>query len=229
MVRTFMAALLVGVVLCAGAAGAQDAGGGMGAKIIAARKANAALLQQYTWGCRTEIHVDDKLKDVRIDQVQYGPGGALQRTVMNNQTFNQPIGFFRKAIAESELKKVEQYLEGLRALMGQYTLPTAAKVDQFIGSASMEAVKAPDGTELLKLTGANVVNPGDTMSLWADKTTHKLRKVEISTSYEGAPATISATYKSNAAGLNYVSMAQVDVPSKKITVMVHDYDYEPND
>ncbi len=229
MMRGTLLAGVIGILLSLGAMTAQDQGGGMGAKILAARQANAALMQQYTWNCRTEIHVDDKLKDVRIDQVQYGPDGNLQRTQLNNQAFNQPFGFFRKLAAESEMKQLEQYLTGLRGLLNQYTLPTAGKVNAFISSSTVSPVKAPDGTALLKLTGTGVVVPGDTMAIWADSATHKLRKVEISTTYEGVPATITATYKTAKSGMNYMSLAQIDVPSKKVVLMIHDYDYESND
>lgn len=54
-------------------------------------------------------------------------------------------------------------------------------------------------------------------------------KVEIATKYEGATGTMTATYKTDKAGLNYVSLAQIDVPNNKVTLMIHNYDYVPND
>lgn len=206
-----------------------EANGGPGATIEAARRANTALMLQYSWDCRTELITDGKEKDVRIDSVQYGPDGSLQRTQVNNQTFNMPIGFFRRVAADNELKQMEAYLKGLHGLLDQYTMSSAGKISAFLSKASVQPVTAPDGTALLKLQGSGVVMPGDTMAIWASRQTHKMYKVEITTQYEGATARMTATYKTNKAGLNYVSLAQIDVPDKKVTLMVHNYDYVPND
>ena len=92
-------------------------------RIMAARRANAALMRQYSWTSRTEVIDQGQVKDLRLDTVNYGPGGQLQRTIMNDQSAPLPMGFLRRRIAEDERTKVGQYLVGLRELLEQYTLP----------------------------------------------------------------------------------------------------------
>src|SRR5262247_3919542 len=86
-------------------------------RVTEARRANAALMRQYSWTSRTEVIDQGQVKDLRLDTVNYGPGGQLPRTIMNDQSAPLPMGFLRRRIAEDERTKVEQYLIGLRDLL----------------------------------------------------------------------------------------------------------------
>ena len=108
----------------------------MAVRITEARQANAALMRQYSWTSRTEVIDQGQVKDTRIDTVNYGPDGQLQRTVLNDQSAPLPFGFLRRRIASAERQKVEEYLMGLRGLLEQYTLPTAGKVQEFMNRST---------------------------------------------------------------------------------------------
>lgn len=205
----------------------QPPAGGLAGQIVAVRQANAAKLKQYQWDSRSEISMDGKQKDIRVEQVQYTPAGTLQRTVLNNQTCNMPIGFLRHAIAEGQLQQVEKFLHGLHDLLDKYTMQTAPAMDQFIAGAAVGSATAPDGSQLLKLVGTNVIQPGDSLTVWVNRATMAFQKVEVSTTYETVPATLTATYKTSRTGLTYLSMAEIDVPQKKVVLQVHNYDFEP--
>ncbi len=200
-------------------------------KLVDARKANAALMQQYEWNCRTELVEQEKVKDIRIELLQYGPGGQIQRTLINDQPSGRlPFGFLRRAIAEGQRQQVEQFITGLRELLDQYTLPTAGKVLDFMSSATVQFTQSADGKPLLQIQGSGVVVPGDTLSMWMDASTYKMTKVQIATTYKGDVANVNATYKTLAAGgLNYLSMAEVTVPAKQMSLQVQNYDYEENE
>ena len=96
------------------------------AQIAKARTANAALMKQYSWNSRVEVLDQGVVKDLRIELVNYGPMGQLQRNVLNDQSAPLPFGFLRRRIAENERAKVEEYLVGLRSLLEQYTLTADA-------------------------------------------------------------------------------------------------------
>lgn len=199
-------------------------------KIVQERKANDALLKQYTWTCRTELVDNGKVQDIRIEQVQYGPGGTLQRDLLNDDNFNHPKGLlFRRLIEQGQQQQLEKYLKGLRELLDKYTLPGPGKVLDFMASAKVEFTQAPDGTALLKMSGSGVVVPGDTLSLWADASTHKMRKLQITTTYEGGAATVNASFKTLGSGLTFMSLAEVEIPDKHLSLQAHNFDYEPND
>ena len=197
----------------------------MAARIAEARKANAALMQQYSWTSRTEVIDQGQVKDLRIDAVNYGLGGQLQRSIMNDQSAPLPFGFLRRRIAEVERQRVEQYLSGLRDLLEQYTLPTAGKVQDFMNRAT---ATGPDATGLFEVTGQNVVYPGDTFSIWVDPRTRHPQKVQVSTTFQGDPVNLTATFKTLPSGLNHVAYAEVTVPAKQLSVQVQNFNYNRN-
>jgi hypothetical protein len=173
----------------------------------------------------SEVIDQGQVKDLRLDAVTYGPGGQLQRTVMNDQSAPLPFGFLRRRIAEIERQKVEEYLSGLRDLLEQYTLPTAGKVQDFMSRAT---ATGPDAGGLFEMTGQNVVFAGDTFSLWVNPRTRHAQRVQVSTVFQGDPVTLTATFKTLASGLNHVAYAEVTVPAKQLSVQVHNFDYNRN-
>jgi len=191
-------------------------------RITEARKANAALMRQYSWTSRTEVIDQGQVKDLRIDTVNYGPDGQLQRSTMNDQSAPLPMGFLIRRIAEIERQKVEQYLGGLRGLLEQYTLPTAGNVQDFMNRAK---ATGPDASGLFEMTGQNVVSPGDTFTLFVDPATRHPRKVQVTTTFQGDPVSLTATFKTLPTGLNHVAYAEVTVPAKQLSVQVQNFDY----
>jgi hypothetical protein len=210
------------VVCSAQLASAQVANESLANQIIAARQKNAALMKQYSWNCRTELLENGSLKDIRIDQVMYGPDGQLQRTLLNNDPSSHPRGFLRRRIAEKEQEKMEKYLKGMRDVLDKYTLPTAGQVINFISTAT---IGTPDANGLLTITGNNVVKPGDTMTMTIYAPTRQPRSISVTTFFEQDEVTLSATCKTLANGLNYVAFAEVTVPMKNLTLQVQNYDY----
>ena len=197
----------------------------MAVRVTEARKVNATLMRQYSWTSRTEVIDQGQVKDTRIDAVNYGPDGRLQRSIMNDQSAPLPFGFLRRRIAEYERTKVEEYLTGLRGLLEQYSLPTAGKVQDFMNKAT---ASGPDANGLFEMTGRNVVFPDDTFSLWVDPRTRHAQKIQVSTTFEGDPVNLTATFKTLPTGLNHVAYAEVTVPAKQISVQVQNFDYNRN-
>jgi hypothetical protein len=197
----------------------------MAVLITEARKANAALLRQYSWTSRTEIFEDGQVKDIRIEAVNYSPGGQLQRTLLNDQGASLPHGFLRRAIAEHERKKLEEYLTGLRDLLEQYALPTAGKVLDFMNQAT---TTGPDASGLLEMTGQNVVSPGDVFTAWTDARTHQTRKIHVGTFYQGDTVSVAASFHTIDRGPTHLAYAEVIVPAKGIRVQVQNFNYNRN-
>ena len=128
-----------------------------------------------------------------------------------------------------EKEKLEKYFNGLHGILDQYTLPTAGKMVDFLAGAKVQLVHT-DGSSLLMMQGTNVVQPGDNLSVWADPSTYAFRKIQITTTdQDGNPVNVNGTCKTIPPGLTFVSMAEVDLPAKNITLQVHNYDYIQND
>jgi hypothetical protein len=192
-------------------------------RIAEAPEANAALMQQYRWTSHTQVIDQGQVKATRIDAVNYGPDGQLRRSMLNGRsTPLLPVGFERRHIGEADRQNVEEYLTGLRDLLEQHTLPTAGKVRDFLNRA---AASGRDAYGLFAMTGRNLVQPNDTVSLWVDPRTRLAQRIRVSTSFEGEPVTLTATFKTLASGLNHVAYAELTMPARQISVQVQNFDY----
>jgi hypothetical protein len=194
----------------------------MAVQITEARKANGFLMRQYSWTSRTELMEEGQVKDTRIEQVNYGPDGQLQRSLLNDTSAPLPRGFLRRDIAEQKRQEMEQYLTGLRGLLDQYTLSTTGKILDFINQAAMTG---PDANGLIAMTGTNVVVPGDNFSIWIQIPAKHTRKVQANTFYQGNVVELTATFNTLPSGLNCMAYAEVTIPAKQLSIQVHNFDY----
>jgi hypothetical protein len=204
---------------------AQIPNEGLAARIIAGRGANDTLLKQYSWTSRVKFYDNDAVQDLRIDTASFGPDGQLQRTLVNDQRSPLPRGFLRRRVAEQEKEKVEKYLIGLRNLLDQYTLPSAGKILDYVSQAQ---ISAPDSNGLLKLTGASLLMPGDSYTMWIEPATCHVRKIQVTTTYEQDMVELTSTCKTIQSGLTHLQFSEVDVPGKQIKLQVHNFDYNQN-
>ena len=205
------------------AQGSLASNANMAVQITEARKANALLMHQYTWNSRTELLENGEIKDNRIEMVNYGPGGQLQRSLLNDQSAPLPRGFLRRDIAEQKRQEMEQYLTGLRTLLDQYTLPTAGKALDFMNQA---VTTGPDANGIVTMTGSNVVVPGDSLTISALAATKHMTRVQANTLYQGNMVELTATFNTLASGLNYVAYAEVTIPAKQMSIQVQNFNYQ---
>ena len=197
--------------------------------IIAARQKQAALLHQYNWNCRTEIIENGKLQDLRIELVSYGPNGELQHSLLNDEQGRLPFGPFRKAIAEGQRKQLEESVKKLGKLVDRYTLPADGSVIDFLSAASVLPITTPEGQSALQVHGNNVVKTGDSFTMTLSGSTLEPLSVQITTPFEDGEVTVQASYRTMKSGLNHMQFATAQIPSKGVTVMIHNFDYVPND
>jgi hypothetical protein len=204
---------------------AQAPSEGVGAKIAEVHKSNAALIRQYTWSSKTELIEKGNLQDIRIEKVDYGADGQVTRTLLNDFGAPLPLGFLRRSMAEADRQKAEKYMIGLARFVDQYTLPTAAKVLDFVSKAN---IPSPDANGLLKLNGGSVVVPGDSISLWVEGTTLHTTRMEVSTFFEGDIVVVTSTFNTLPNGLTYIAYTDATITLKQLRLQVHNYDYNRN-
>jgi hypothetical protein len=228
--NTLRNALVLGaIVVPIGAMRAQDAANQalraeVAGKVTAARQANAAAMQQYTWDQRTEVLEDGVVKDTRVEMVNW-VNGQYQKSLVSDQGPSLPRLGLRKRIAEAKQKEMKEYAAGLKSLLQQYTLDTSPQLLAFFNKAQ---VSGPDATGLLALSGGSVVSPGDSMTLWVNSTTHKAAKAFIAKTYQGSPVTMNATFNVLATGLSYMNFADIQISAKQMEVQVSNFNFNRN-
>ena len=228
--RRSVPAVLAGALLCvAAAAPGQDAANQalraeIANKVTAARQANAAAMQQYTWDQRTELLEGGTVKDTRVEMVNW-VNGAYQKSLVSNEGPSLPRFGIRKRIAEAKQKEMQEYMAGLKNQLQQYTLGTSPQVLGFFNKAS---VSGPDATGLVALSGGSVVMPGDSMTVWVNAATKKTVKAFVATTYQGDAVTMNATMNTLPTGLDYVSFSDIQIPGKQMEVQVSNFNYNKN-
>src|SRR5262245_36125255 len=219
-------ALSLSVLMYSALVQAQNANVQAAVQITDARKANAKLMRQYTWNSRTEIIEGGQVKDLRIELVNYGPDGQLQRSLINDQQSRMPIGFLRRAFSKAKKEQSVNYLIGLRGLIEQYTMPTVGKVLDFMTQA---ATSGPDANGLFQMAGNNVVVPADSFTVWTDARTRQTRRVQVTTFFQGDAVNVNASFETLPSGLTYMSYAEANVGAKELSVQVQNFNYSrPN-
>ncbi len=76
-----------------------------------------------------------------------------------------------------------------------------------------------------RIQGANVLQQGDSMTMWIDPASQMMRRVEIKTMYEKHPATVAADYKAVSTGPTALATAKLLYPEKNVELTVDRYDY----
>jgi len=136
-----------------------------------------------------------------------------------------PGGFFRRRIAENKMKDMEKYMKGLKAVLDQYTLPTDGAILNFL-TTSQTAGPGPEG--YLTTAGSNVVQPGDTLTIWTWAATRQTARVSVNTTYQSSAVQLTATFRTLPSGLNYMNYATIDVPAQQLQLLGQNFDYVQN-
>jgi hypothetical protein len=76
------------------------------------------------------------------------------------------------------------------------------------------------------LSGYNVVQPGDNLTLWVNAWTKHVQHLQVNTSSQGDAVTVTATFATvPGGGPNYAAFAEATVPAKQLAVQVQNYNY----
>ena len=76
------------------------------------------------------------------------------------------------------------------------------------------------------MTGYNVVQPGDNLTLWVNPWTKHLRQMQVNTTFQGNAVQMTATFQTlPGSGLNYAAFAEATVPAKQLSVQIQNYNF----
>lgn len=117
-------------------------------------------------------------------------------------------------------------MKGLGQLAASYGQLPPDKVASFKASATMGRGTGAMA-DAAQIHGADVLLPGDAMTIWVDPASQMMRRVEIKTLYEKKPATVIIDYRSAANGPTYAARTVLTYPEKKVELTVDNYDYLP--
>ena len=199
----------------------------MDQKLAQAQKQNAQALRQYTWKSRTEVRKGGETKNVQLALNRYDINGMLQKTTVSSTPQQQlPTRGIRGLIAQKKKEDFMETLEGLGALARSYAELSPDAMQRFMVTASVTPEMNPQ-QKLLRVSGGNILQPGDSMTVWLDAVSRKQRRVEIHTTLDRKPVKIVSDFQDLPAGPSYMARSVVEYPSADLSLITENFDYQP--
>ena len=205
-----------------------------------AQKENSAALKQYTWKSRTELKLKGESKNVKLEQVRYDIDGKLQKTDIGAPAPEQAQqaeqqtsrrgrrgrGRAKEKIIEKKKGEFAELMQALGQLAGSYAHMPPEGLQKFAENAGVtEGEGDLQGT--IEIRSGDVLQAGDVMAVWVEPAGYSMRQVEINSSYEDKPVTVTVEFRKVAAdGPSYPARSMLSYPDKEIELTVENYDYE---
>lgn len=197
------------------------------ARIEAIKKAaaeNMASLRQYTWLQRTTLYYKGEIKNVKDQQVRFGPNGKLEKTLISSEPEEKKKGGLRGKIVEKKVGDLKEYMERVGGVIEEYVPPVPAKMQAAFQAEHV--MFGSGGAGLTRIEFRDYVTAGDLMTMKYDMARKKLRTLDISTFVdEKDPVTLDVVFKTLPDSTNYASVAILKAEAKKIEVRVEDFDH----
>ncbi|HKY30708.1 MAG TPA: hypothetical protein VJM12_22440 [Pyrinomonadaceae bacterium] len=193
---------------------------------MAEAAANAAALKQYQWKSRTEIQKDGETKNVQVVLMHYDSNGQLQKTPVSGTPEPELPKFgLRKRIAQKKLKEFRERVQDLGALAKSYSELTPEQMQRFMATASFTP-QSMQHQKLVRIEGQNVLQPGDSMTMWINAISRKQRRIEIQTILDGKPVRIVLSFLDIPnGGPTYMSESHVNYNGGDVVIIMENFDY----
>jgi hypothetical protein len=218
------AVLLLAITLfaCLVATGQQDK---KLAQVQQAQQENAKQLRQYSWKSRTEIRKDGESKSTQLYLVRYGTDGTLQQTLIGGTPPPSiPTHGLRGLIAKKKKEEFMKTLDGLGSLAKSYGNLAPEKMQHFMSNAAITPETNGQKT-LLRIQGRDVLQNGDSMTVYLDAATRKQRRIEIQTTFDNKPVRIVSEFQDLPGGPTYMAHSVVDYPSKELAISTDNFEH----
>jgi hypothetical protein len=191
------------------------------------QRQNAEELKQYSWKSRTEVKKAGDTKNVQLNLMRYDVQGVLQKTPISSTPQQQlPTHGLRGRIAQKKKGDFIEMLETLASLARSYGELSPEKSQRFMASTVVVPETSAQQQKLLRIKGNDVLQPGDSMTVWVDAATRMMRKVEIQTALEKKLVRIVSDFQNLPQGPTYMARSVIEYPGEELTVITENFDYE---
>ena len=193
-------------------------------KLAQAQQENARALRQYNWKSRTEVRKGGETKSTKLYLTRYAFDGSLQQTLISESSQSIPRFGLRGVIARKKKDDFIDLLGDLGALAKSYGNLPADHMQRFMASATMTPeMNVRPGQ--IRFQGRDVLQPGDSMTIWVDAATRRQRRVEVQTTFDGKPMSIVSEFRDLPNGPTYMARSVLGYPDKELSVITDNFDY----
>jgi len=185
---------------------------------------NAQALKQYAWKSRNEVRKNGESKSTQLFLMRYDAGGMIQKSQIGGSAPPaMPKGPLMGRIAQKKKEDFIELMNDLRRQVEAHSRLSPEKMQAFLARATITA-KLDQG--VVQMRGENVLQYGDSMSIWLDAKTRKQRRVEISTSLEKNLVKAVIEFSDLPAGPTYMARAVVEYPKDALQLITENFDYK---
>jgi hypothetical protein len=181
---------------------------------------NAELLRHYTWKMRLAPTVNGEAKEPLVYLMRYDAQGKLQKLLLVGQQPKAPggpAGMF----AKKKIRQMEKFTASVTELVQSYMDLSPGTMMDFYSRARF--VPQPNGT--VKASGSNVVVKGDSVVFVMDPGTRQPKEYTFDTQLNGDAVHGTIQFGMVPNGPRYPAEITVDVPSKKMSAQVDNFDF----
>lgn len=199
-------------------------------QVAATIKANTQALKAFSYQQRLQLQLKGETKKVTLNQITYDMNGNVQRTLLSEQppADAQPSGGrLKRRIVAKKTGEFKNMMEDISALVKSYTELPPEQLQASLKQASISAGEG-DLAGAVQIAMHNVIQNGDSMTIWIDRTTMLFRRAVIATTYDGNPVTTTANYNTLQSGQVHMAQAVLNYPKKKVVVQIDNSNYQRN-
>jgi len=193
-------------------------------KIVQARASNLQALRDYSWNQRTEVVKDGEVMSTKLELVRYDSNGQEQRSTLTEKKPEQ-----KKRIAgrvqKKKMAEMQQWGEGIKSFLMQYSLPDIDSLNNFLGKASIKSSQIPGQ---IVLNANNVIQPGDRMSMQVRQQDKKIEETEVFTNHEGDAVYLDITHGQLPESIVYTKELTLTISTKELQLKVENFNYNRN-
>jgi hypothetical protein len=192
---------------------------------------NKEALARYQWQEQQTVSIKGEVKKQELYQVQMGPNGKPQKTLVGPQDSSDSESGRRRGlkrkIVEKKKEEYKDYAEQIAELARSYAQPDPQRLQEAFqqGNVTLGSGGAPNQ---VRMVIRNYEKPGDSVTLDFDRARNVIHDMQIA-SYLASPSdavTISAQYSQLPDGTNHVSKMQVNGVTKQLTVTMQNSNYQ---
>jgi hypothetical protein len=197
------------------------------APLKASLAASQAILKQYEWVETTVISLKGEEKSRQMNRCYHGADGKVQKIPLTTPEPPKKKRGLRGKIAESKQEELTDYMKDAVALVKQYVPPSQTKI-QAAKDAGKVSVQ-PLGGQRTRLTFADYLKPGDSLSLDVDLATSRPLEAKVSSYLDSTkdPVTLDIRFGVLENNATYASTIALEAKAKKLTVNVENSGYRP--
>lgn len=190
------------------------------------QKSNALALRKFEWKSRTEILKDGESKQVQLSSMRYDLDGNLLQTVLSrSENDDTPSRGLIGRFAQKKKKEFLEKIEELGRLARSYSELPWDRMQRFMTTANFSS--AGGGQNLVRIEGRDVLQSGDTMTVFMDPATRRQRRVEIQTLLEQKPVRIVSEFCDlSQGGPTFMARSRINYNNNSVAIITDNFDHK---